>query len=82
MSEMSIRELNSNISKVVSRVEAGETINIKRNGKVVVRMIPARPVRDAAWYKAWREMNVVLDKGFPINAGRITEDEKYGDAQL
>lgn len=82
MGELSIRELNSNISKALARVEAGETIDITRNGKAIAELRPKRPVRDAAWWQAWRETKALLDQGLPINAGKITEEDKYGDAKL
>lgn len=82
MGQLSIRELNSNISKAIARVEAGETIDITRNGKAIAELRPKRPVRDAAWWKAWRETKELLERGLPINAGRITAEDKYGDAEL
>lgn len=42
MGIMSIRELNANLSKAISRAEAGETIKITRNGKVVANVTPER----------------------------------------
>lgn len=82
MSALSIRELNNNISKAIARVEAGETLDITRNGKVIAELRPKRRVKDAEWWKAYRESGEVLTKGFPVNVGKITEDDKYGDADL
>jgi antitoxin (DNA-binding transcriptional repressor) of toxin-antitoxin stability system len=82
MAILSVRELNSNISKALARVEAGETLDISRNGKVIAELRPKRPVRDAAWWQAYEESKEVLSKGFPGAIGQITEDDKYGDADL
>ena len=82
MGAMSIRELNANISKAVARVEAGETIEITRNGRVVAEIRAKRPVRDEQWWKAYREMVAVMERGFPGKIGTITEQDKYGDAEL
>ncbi len=82
MGALSVRELNSNISKALARVEAGETIDILRHGKVIAELRPKRAIRDAKWRKAYRESANVLTKGFPIGVGTITEEDKYGDADL
>ncbi len=82
MVALSVRELNSNISRALARVERGETIDITRNGKVVAELRPKRTIRDAKWRKAYLESARVLRKGFPIAAGVISEDDKYGDSKL
>ena len=82
MGVLSVRELNANISKALARVEAGEVLDISRNGKVIAELRPKRPVRDAAWFKAHRESEALLREGLPINAGKITHEDKYGDVPL
>jgi antitoxin (DNA-binding transcriptional repressor) of toxin-antitoxin stability system len=82
MPAVTVRELNNNISKALARVEAGETLDITRNGKVVAEIRPKPPVRDAMWWKAVRESEEFLRKGLPLHIGKITEDDKYGDADL
>lgn len=82
MGALSIRELNSNISKALARVAAGETLDITRNGKVIAELRPKRPIRDAAWWKTYREMVAAMAKGIPGKIGKITEEDKYGDADL
>ena len=82
MGAMSVRELNANISKVLARVQAGETLDITRNGKVIAELRPKRPVRDAAWWKAYDEAIAMMRKGFPGTIGKITEEDKYGDVDL
>jgi antitoxin (DNA-binding transcriptional repressor) of toxin-antitoxin stability system len=82
MGVLSVRELNANISRALARVEAGEILDISRNGKIIAELRPKAPVRDAAWHRAHRESIEFLHKGLPLNVGKITEDDKYGDAPL
>lgn len=82
MAVLSVRELNANISKALARVEAGETIDIAKNGKVVAELRPKPPVRDAAWQKAYDETVEFLARGLPLGIGKVTPEDKYGDAAL
>ena len=82
MVALSIRELNANISKVLARVEAGETLDITRNGKVIAELRPKRRVRDAAWWKAYDESVAMMRKGIPVSIGKVTAEDKYGDIDL
>lgn len=82
MPALSVRELNNNISKALARVEAGETLDILRNGKVIAEIRPKRAIRNAKWRKAYLESAALLTKGLPIGAGAINEEDKYGDADL
>ena len=82
MGALSIRELNANISKVLARVEAGETLDITRNGKVIAELRPKRRVRDAAWWKAYDESVAMMLKGIPVSIGKVTAEDKYGDIDL
>ena len=82
MGVMSIREFNANVSKAFARVEAGESLDITRNGKVIAELRPKRPVRDAEWWKAARESEEFLRRGLPLGVGKVAEEDKYGDAEL
>jgi antitoxin (DNA-binding transcriptional repressor) of toxin-antitoxin stability system len=82
MGALSVRELNSNISKALARVEAGETLDITRNGRIVAEIRPKRIIRDEAWWKNYREMVDAMKVGLPLGIEKITEDDKYGDAEL
>jgi antitoxin (DNA-binding transcriptional repressor) of toxin-antitoxin stability system len=79
MGVLSVRELNANISKALARVEAGEVLDISRNGKVIAELRPKRPVRDAAWQKAYDESVAFMRKGLPLGIGKVTAEDKYGD---
>ena len=82
MGVMSVREFNANVSRAIALVEAGETIEITKNGKVVAELRPKRPERDAAWHKAYREMCENMAHGINLGGGRVTAEDKYGDADL
>ena len=82
MSALTVRELNSNISKALARVEAGETIDILRNGKVVAEIRPKDDKSTAEWRKAYRESVELLRRGLAGRVERITDEDKYGDAYL
>jgi len=80
MTAMSIRELNSNVSKVIARVEAGEVIDITKDGKVVAELRPKAskwlddPVRRAAYEK----VAATLREGIPGLTGPATYEERTG----
>ncbi|HEX8366430.1 MAG TPA: type II toxin-antitoxin system prevent-host-death family antitoxin [Allosphingosinicella sp.] len=84
MAALSIRELNANISKVIERVEGGEVVDVSRNGRVVAEIRPkiVRPVRDARYWKARKEMERLLTEGLPLNIGKASIEDRYGDADL
>ena len=71
MGSLSVRELNANISKALARVEAGEVLDIKKNGRVIAELRPKRPVRDAVWRKADEESMDFLRKGLPLGIGKV-----------
>lgn len=81
MGAISVRELNANVSKVLSRVESGETLIITKNGREIAEIGP-RDRADPEWQKAYEATKAFLAEGLPLNAGKITEDDKYGDVPL
>jgi antitoxin (DNA-binding transcriptional repressor) of toxin-antitoxin stability system len=78
MGLMSIRELNANMSKAIARAEAGEVIDITRNGKAVAELRAKKKNRlnDPNFVKA-REKFL---SGFGIKglAGPATYEERTG----
>lgn len=82
MSAITVRELNSNISKALARVAAGETLDIMRNGKVIAEIRPKDRRSDESWRRAYEESVRVLREGFSARIGKIDEADKYGDAPL
>ena len=82
MGVMTIRELNANISRAVGRVEAGETIDLIKRGKIVAELRPKLDRDSAEWRKAHAESIAFLSRGLDLGGSRITQDDKYGDAPL
>lgn len=80
MGVMSIREFNSNVSKALARVEAGETIDITKNGEVIAEIRPKPrnwlddPERRAAYERALEGLRM----GIPGLSGPATYDERTG----
>lgn len=77
MGVISIREFNSNISKALARVEAGETLDITRNGKVIAELRPKQRRRsdDAEWQKNFERLMELFDNGVALG-GPATYDER------
>lgn len=84
MKTMSARDANQSFSKLLSEVESGETVLITKNGKTVAELRPHSddPRDDPAWRAAYDRMVKLMrawpDRGYQV--GKITEDDKYGDA--
>jgi len=80
MGAVSIRELNSNVSKVIARVEGGEVVEITKGGTVVAEIRP----RGDAWLadpqrrKAREELLELMREGIPGLAGPATYEERTG----
>jgi prevent-host-death family protein len=80
----SVREANQNFSKLIGEVEDGETVLITKNGRTVaeVRPVPEDRMADPAWRAAYERMMARLtakpDRNYRL--GKITEEDKYGDA--
>jgi antitoxin (DNA-binding transcriptional repressor) of toxin-antitoxin stability system len=80
MSVMSIREFNANTSKAIARAEAGEVIEITRNGKPIVEMRAKRQNRmdDPEFQLARERMLARMRQGIPGLKGPATYDERTG----
>lgn len=80
MGVMSIRELNANLSKALARAEAGEIIEITRNGKPIVELRTKRVNKmDDPEFRAARErMMKRMTKGIPGLKGPATYEERTG----
>jgi antitoxin (DNA-binding transcriptional repressor) of toxin-antitoxin stability system len=79
MAALSVRELNSNISKALARVEAGETLEISRNGKIIAELRPRRPDRsaDPAWRAGFQALMEEMEEGVPFGRG-FSHEERNG----
>lgn len=80
MGVMSIRELNANLSKAISRAEAGEVIDITRNGKVVTELRAKRKNKldDPKFKAAYERMVKGFETGIPGLSGPATYEERTG----
>ena len=78
MGVMSIRELNSNLSKALARVAAGETLDITNKGKVFAEVRPkkASKLDDPAFRAAYERLADGLREGIPGLSGPATYDER------
>ena len=81
---LSARVASQNFSKVLAEVERGETVLITKNGKTVAELRPRTndPRDDPEWRVAFDHM-VKLMRAWPnrgYRVGKITKDDKYGDA--
>lgn len=85
MITLTARDANQNFSKVLAEVEKGETVLITKNGKTVAELRPRadNPRDDPEWRAAYDRMVAIMrawpDTGYRV--GKITEDDKYADAQ-
>ena len=80
MGVMSIRELNTNMSKAIARAEAGEVIDITRNGKAVVELRAKRKNKldDPEFRAAYERFVQRMERGIPGLTGPATYEERTG----
>jgi antitoxin (DNA-binding transcriptional repressor) of toxin-antitoxin stability system len=78
MGVMSIREFNANASKAFAKVEAGETLDITKNGKVFAEIRPKQKNRmdDPEFRKKWEAMMASMREGIPGLKGPFTYEER------
>jgi antitoxin (DNA-binding transcriptional repressor) of toxin-antitoxin stability system len=80
MGVMSIREFNQNSSAAFAKVEAGEVLEITKNGKVFAEVRPKRANRmDDPEFRAARERLLKsMKQGIPGLKGPFTYEERTG----
>jgi antitoxin (DNA-binding transcriptional repressor) of toxin-antitoxin stability system len=78
MGVMSIREFNANTSAAFAKVEAGESLEITKNGKVIAEIRPKRANRmdDPEFRMARERMLKRMDKGISGLKGPFTYEER------
>ncbi len=71
MGVMLFREFNANTSKAIARAEAGEVIEITRNGKPVAELRATRKNRmdDPEFSQNWKAMVEGMKEGVPGLSG-------------
>ncbi len=62
MGVLSIREFNANVSKALSRVEAGEVLEISKNGVIIAELRPKQRMRrsDPEWLRAGEALRKLM----------------------
>jgi antitoxin (DNA-binding transcriptional repressor) of toxin-antitoxin stability system len=77
---MSIREFNKNVSAAFAKVQAGETIQVTSNGKVIARITAAleNPMDDPEYRAAHEEMIKLFRGGLPYLGGASSYEERTG----
>ncbi len=80
---ISLRDANQGFARCVREVEAGEEFVITRNGRPVARLVPVsgRRVLTPEQEAAVERTRARMEKGWPLNAGRLDRDELYANAR-
>ncbi|MBB5685431.1 type II toxin-antitoxin system Phd/YefM family antitoxin [Sphingobium boeckii] len=75
---MSVREFNANASKALALVEAGETLDITKDGKVIAELRPktANKLDDPEFRASYERAVAGLKKGVPGMTGPATYEER------
>lgn len=81
MRQVSVRDVSAEFEKNLAEVEAGETVEIVRDGKLVARLSPVAPEpritpssRDP---EAWKELLEIMERGLSDRIEPWTRDELY-----
>ena len=79
MREISLMTANQEFSKLVKRVESGESFVITRRGRPIAKLAPHRleKMADPEWASAYRRMIALLDEPVGLGGLRVTREEIY-----
>ena len=74
----SIREFNANTSAAFAKVEAGESFDITKSGKVIPEIRPKRANRmdDPDYREKWERMMAMMRKGIPGLKGALSYEDR------
>ncbi|MCE2415916.1 type II toxin-antitoxin system prevent-host-death family antitoxin [Candidatus Poribacteria bacterium] len=75
MTEIGVHEAKTHLSRLLKRVENGESFSITNRGKVVAVMVPPREIGQAEVNDAYSQL-IELRAKFPIGTGREVTDWK------
>ncbi len=80
MGVISIREFNQNASAAFAKVEAGEVLEITKNGKVFAELRPKRANKmdDPTFRAAYERMVERMERGIPGLKGPASYEERTG----
>ena len=73
MKEISFSEFRQNASSVLDLVEQGEEVDIRRHGKIVARLIPAKSARRQP---SWKKPGLRLVTKAPSLSRAIIEERR------
>jgi prevent-host-death family protein len=80
MTTVNLADAKAHLSELIGQVEAGETIDILRRGKLVARLVPAETPRKPIDIEALRK----LTEGMPVQAEsggdfvrRMRDEDRY-----
>ncbi len=78
MGVMSIREFNKNVSAAFAKVEAGESLEISKNGRVFAEIRPKRinKMDDPEYRANYEKMLALMREGLPGLDGPATYEER------
>lgn len=79
MKTVTATEANQHFSRVLERVEKGETVTITKRGEAVATLMPAKRVNSEERAEAHRRFIQRLLTQPPLNVPRGTRDELYDD---
>lgn len=60
MDAINLSDAKARLSELIDRVEAGETVEIRRRGKTVARLVPAPPPRKPLDIEALRRLTASM----------------------
>lgn len=80
MREISLMTANQEFSKLVKKVESGESFVITRRGQPIAKLVPhcADKMADPEWAAAYRRMIALLDEPVRLGGLRVNREEIYG----
>ena len=79
MREISLMIANQEFSKLVKKVESGESFVITRRGRPIAKLVPhcADKMADPEWASAYRRMIALLDEPVRLGGLRVNREEIY-----
>lgn len=79
MREISLMIANQEFSKLVKKVESGESFVITRRGRPIAKLVPHRmdKMADPEWASAYRRMIALLDDLAGLGGLRVHREEIY-----
>ncbi|MEQ1725553.1 MAG: type II toxin-antitoxin system prevent-host-death family antitoxin [Sphingopyxis sp.] len=73
MERISLSEAKAHFSEIVDRVEAGETVEIMRRGKLAARIVPAEKPRKPIDIEALRALTNSMRKPGPLHESIVRQ---------